>query len=273
MVDTTHKLLSVNAQCRLLGIHRSGLYYKPREESALNLHLMKIIDREIFDKPFYGTRRMTAHLNIHGYKVNRKRVERLYRLMGIKVQYPKKNLSKAAKGHKKYPYLLRGLEIKRPNQVWAADITWIPMKRGFMYMMAIIDLYSRKAINWSISNAMDAQWCSDVLQEAIEEYGTPEIFNTDQGSQFTSITFTSVLKKNEIRISMDGKGRATDNAFVERLFRSVKQEYVYIEPANGGLELYKGLKKYIDFYNNERPHQALDYKRPNEIYQTIKKVA
>jgi putative transposase len=273
MVDPKHISLSVNEQCKLLGIHRSGLYYKPVGESPLNLHLMKIIDKEIFDKPFYGVRRMTAHLRIQGHRVNRKRIERLYRLMNIKVQYPKKNLSKPNKGHKKYPYLLRGLKIDRPNQVWTADITWIPMQRGFMYMFCIIDLHSRYVINWSISNSMDAAWCADVLKEAIQTHGKPEIFNTDQGSQFTSITFTSLLKRNNIRISMDGKGRAIDNIFIERLFRSVKQEYVYINPANGGLKLYEGMKKYFEFYNNERPHQSLKYKTPNQVFETMKKVA
>ena len=227
---------------------------------------MKIIDREFFDKPFYGIRRMTHHLGHLGFKVNYKRIRRLYRLMDIRVIYPKKNTSKANKEHKTYPYLLRGLKIERVNQVWATDITWIPMKQGFMYLIAIIDLYSRYVLNWSISNSMDATWCANVLKEAIKEHGTPEIFNTDQGSQFTSLKFTDVLKANHIRISMDGKGRAIDKVFIERLWRSVKTEYVYLNPANGGLELYRGMEKYISFYNHQRVHQALKYQVPEAIF-------
>lgn len=210
---------------------------------------------------------MTHHLRHLGYHVNHKRVRRLYRLMDLRVIYAKKNTSQPNKGHKKYPYLLRGLKIDRPNQVWAFDITWIPMFRGFMYLVAIIDLHSRYVVNWSISNSMDAQWCSEVLEEAIKKHGTPEIFNTDQGSQFTSILFTNTLKQNGIKISMDGKGRAIDNVFIERLWRSLKYEYVYLNPANGGVELYKGIKKYFDFYNHERIHQNLDYKTPNSVFQ------
>jgi len=239
----------------------------------MNLYLMKIIDNTLFDRPFYGVRRMTHHLRHMGLIVNHKRVARLYRLMDVRVIYPKKNTSKPAKGHKKYPYLLRGLKIECVNQVWAADITWIPMKQGFMYLMAIIDLNSRYVVNWSISNTMDAAWCAEVLKEAIEQHGCPEIFNTDQGSQFTSLQFTDVLKANGIRISMDGKGRAIDNVFIERLWRSVKTEYVHINPANGGIELYKGMKKYMEFYNEERPHQSLQYRTPKQDFEAMKKAA
>lgn len=273
MIDLQNHKLSVSDQCRLFSIHRSGLYYKPRGKSELNIHLMKIIDKEFFDKPFYGVRRMTHHLKHMGYKVNRKRIERLYRLMDIRVIYPKKNLSKPGKGHKLYPYLLKGLTIDRPNQVWATDITWIPMKKGFMYLIAIIDLHSRYVVNWSVSNSMDAAWCSEVLTEAIEEHGTPEIFNTDQGSQFSSLLFTDVLKAYNIRISMDGKGRAIDNIFIERLWRSVKYEYAYLNPANGGLDLYHGMKKYMNFYNNQRPHQSLKYQVPGMVFKQQKKAA
>lgn len=174
-----HKVLSISEQCEILGIHRSGLYYHPRGESALNMQFMNIIDREFLDKPFYGVRRMRHHLRLMGYRVNEKRVRRLYQLMDIRVVYPKKNTSKADKKHYKYPYLLRGLRIDRPNHVWAADITWIPMQKGFMYMFAIIDVYSRYVLNWSISNSMDAEWCTEVLNEAIEMHGPPEIFNTE----------------------------------------------------------------------------------------------
>lgn len=261
-----HAELSISEQCKLLGIHRSGLYYSPRGESALNLQLMSIIDKEFFDKPFYGVRKMTHHLRLLGHRVNHKRVRRLYKLMDLRVIYAKKNTSVPNKGHKKYPYLLRGLKIERPNQVWACDITWIPMKRGFMYLIAIIDLHSRYVVNWSISNSMDAQWCTEVLEEAIRKHGKPEIFNTDQGSQFTSILFTGALKKHGIKISMDGKGRAIDNVFIERLWRSLKYEYVYLNPANGGVELYQGIQKYLSFYNNERIHQNLEYKVPKELF-------
>ena len=231
----------------------------------MNLYLMRLIDREFFDKPFYGVRRMTHHLKRMGHKVNRKRIQRLYRLMDLRVIYPKQT-SKPGKGHRIYPYLLKGLKVDRVNQVWATDITWIPMKQGFMYMIAIIDLHSRYVLNWSISNTMDAGWCAEVLEEAIQQHGTPEIFNTDQGSQFTSIRFTDVLKDNDIKISMDGKGRAIDNIFIERLWRSVKQEYVYLNPENGGLNLYRGIKKYINFYNQQRPHQSLGYATPEEVF-------
>lgn len=267
MVSPEDKSLSLSQQCELLSIHRSGLYYKPCAISSLNLHLMKLIDQEIFDKPFYGVRRMTHHLRRKGYMVNRKRIQRLYRLMNIRVIYPKQT-SKPAKGHAIYPYLLKGLKIERPNQVWATDITWIPMKQGFMYMIAIIDLHSRFVVNWSISNTMDAQWCADVLKEAIESHGVPEVFNTDQGSQFTSHSFINTLKENNIKISMDGKGRAIDNIYIERLWRTIKQEYVYLNPENGGLNLYRGTKKYINFYNNERLHQSLGYQTPCEVYKT-----
>jgi putative transposase len=268
-----HKVLTISEQCEILGIHRSGLYYHPRGESALNMQLMNIIDREFFDKPFYGVRRMAHHLRLMGYRVNEKRIRRLYQLMDIRVVYPKKNTSKADKTHYKYPYLLRGLRIDRPNHVWAADITWIPMQKGFMYMFAIIDVYSRYVLNWSISNSMDAEWCTEVLNEAIEMHGTPEIFNTDQGSQFTSLHFTGALKSQNIRISMDGKGRAIDNVFIERLWRSVKYEYAYLNPANGGVELYRGMDKYISFYNHERPHQTHDYKTPRELFFDQQNVA
>ena len=261
-----HAKLSISEQCRILGIHRSGLYYTPKGESALNLRLMTMIDKEFFDKPFYGVRKMTHHLRHFGYHVNQKRVRRLYRLMDLRVIYAKKNTSKANRGHKKYPYLLRGLKIERVNQVWATDITWIPMQRGFMYLIAIIDLHSRYVVNWSISNSMDAEWCNEVLEEAIRMHGTPEIFNTDQGSQFTSILFTTTLKMHGIKISMDGKGRAIDNVFIERLWRSLKYEYVYLNPANGGVELYKGVQKYFKFYNDERIHQNLEYKTPKDIF-------
>ena len=273
MVDPNYKQLSMTRQCGLLSIHRSGLYYKPCPESRLNLELMGIIDREFFDKPFYGVRRMTHHLRHMGYMVNRKRIKRLYRLMDLRVVYPTKSTSQPGKGHHIYPYLLRGLLIDRVNQVWATDITWIPMKKGYMYLMAIIDLKSRYVVNWSVSNTMDADWCAGVMAEAIKKYGAPEICNTDQGSQFTSLAFTDVLKESGIKISMDGRGRAIDNVFIERLWRSLKYEHVYLNPADGGLQLYEQLGKYFKFYNNERLHQSLDYEPPVSVFKTNRKAA
>ena len=273
MVDTQMKSISKSKQCEFLSISRSRLYYLPVGEPAINLELMDIIDKVIYDRPFYGIRRMTHHLICMGYKVNVKRIRRLFRLMDIRPIYPRKNTSKPGKGHKIYPYLLRGMKIERVNKVWATDITWIPMKQGFMYLMAIIDLKSRYVVEWSLSNTMDAAWCCGVLEAAIAKHGKPEIFNTDQGSQFTSLDFTGILKKNEIKISMDGKGRATDNAFIERLWRSVKVEHVHIKPAEGGLELYEGLSEYFQFYNYERPHQSLKYETPDKQYNELKKAA
>jgi putative transposase len=229
---------------------------------------MRLIDEQYLKTPFYGIRKMTMFLSSLGYKVNRKRVRRLMRLMNLSAIYNRPNTSKAEKFHRKYPYLLKGLTIDRSNQVWAADITYIPMKRGFLYLMAIIDLHSRYVINWSISNSMDAAWCSQVLQEAIEKHGKPEIFNTDQGSQFSSDVFTEILKNEGIQISMDGKGRAIDNIFIERLWRSVKYENIYLHAYQDGVELYQGLEKYFDFYNTERFHQSLNYKTPDMIYKS-----
>jgi len=259
--------LSQRKQCELLSIHRSGLYYKPKEESAMNLRLMNIIDRQYTATPFYGVPRMTDFINTHyDYRVNKKRIERLYKLMDIRAIGPNPFTSKPAKSFYKFPYLLRNLEINQPNQVWAADITFIAMKRGFMYLFAIIDLYSRYIVNWSLSNAMTAQWCVDAIKEALYLNGKPEIFNTDQGSQFTSELYVSLLKQEEIQISMDGKGRAIDNVFIERFWRSIKQEYIYLNPPNGGMELYNGIEEYMRFYNYERGHESLKRKAPAELF-------
>ncbi|WEK20505.1 MAG: IS3 family transposase [Candidatus Pedobacter colombiensis] len=275
LISPEHQALSIASQCKLLNLQRSCYYFKPKGESLFNQSIMNLIDRKFLDCPFYGVDRMTAYLNKDlGCHVNNKRIRRLYRVMNLRTIYPKKNLSKANAAHHKYPYLLKGLKIDRPGQVWQADITYIPMFRGFMYMFAVIDVYSRKIVGWSISNTMTVEWCRDVLLETIEEHGTPGIFNTDQGSQFTSPIFTKALKDSNVSISMDGKGRALDNVFIERFWRSLKQEYIYLNPPNGGMELFQGIKRYVEFYNNERRHRSMDDLTPNEVfYQNNKKVS
>jgi putative transposase len=267
MVCVSDPLLSISQQCNLLSIHRSGLYYQPVAESEENLLFMRLIDEQYLSTPFYGFRKMTQYLLSLGHQVNRKRVRRLMRLMGLMAIYQKPNTSQANKLHYKYPYLLKGLTITRSNQVWAADITYIPMKRGFMYLMAIIDLHSRYVIGWSVSNSMEADWCANVVEQAIARHGKPEIFNTDQGSQFTSEVFIKTLKDKQISISMDGKGRALNNIFIERLWRSVKYENIYLNAYGDGTALYQGLKTYFAFYNQERFHQSLAYQTPNSLYQ------
>jgi putative transposase len=229
---------------------------------------MQEIDKEYTAHPFRGVPSMTEYLKKDlGYPINEKRVERLYKLMDIFAIVPGPHTSQGRKEDKKYPYLLRHLTIKHPNHVWATDITYVPIKSGFMYLIAIIDLHSRYVIHWSLSNTMEAEWCAEFLKEAISKAGKPEIFNTDQGSQFTSDVFIGVLIDNKITISMDGKGRATDNIFIERLWRSVKYEEVYLHAYETGLELFKGLKRYFDFYNQERRHTSLNNSRPKDVYK------
>lgn len=265
MIDINHPQLSISRQCKLLGFSRSVFYYQPVKAREENLKVMEEIDKQYLKYPFYGTRRMTEVLKEQGYEVNRKRIKRLYQLMGIQAIGPKPNTSKPIKGHKIYPYLLRNLNIERVNQVWATDLTYIPMPSGFMFLMAVIDLHSRKVISWGVSNSMDTDFCCRVLNEALQA-GKPEIFNTDQGSQFTSDSFTDLLKKHNVQISMDGKGRAIDNIFIERLWRSVKYEYLYLKRPETCQELYKGLDQYFQFYNYERLHQSLKYKTPGSCY-------
>jgi len=252
----------------LLGIHRSGLYYNPTSESSLNRELTALLLEKHLEKPFYGVPRLHHWLKTSKcYNINKKRVERLCRKAGIQAIVPKPNTSKANKEHIKFPYLLRDLEIERVNQVWETDITYIPMRKGHMYLMAIIDVYSRYIVSWSISNTMDAKWCRSIVQSAVEKHGKPEIINTDQGSQYTSEDFVSLITDDyKIKFSMDGKGRALDNIFIERLWRSLKYEHVYLYPADGGLELYKGCKEWFDFYNTERPHQSLNMNTPEKKY-------
>jgi putative transposase len=258
-------LLSISAQCRALEVSRSGFYYNPCQESELNLELMRLIDEHYLLYPFYGVPRMYDWLKLDkGYDINYKRVERLMRLMGLSAVGPNPNTSKRHPQHPVFPYLLRGLKILYRNQVWAVDITYLPMARGFMYLFAIIDLFSRYVVGWDISNNMEAEWCADVLQQAREEHGDPEILNSDQGSQFTSDIWIKGCEG--IRLSMDGKGRAIDNIFIERLWRSVKYEHVYLRPASDGLELFEGLQTYFEFYNKQRRHQSLESMTPASVY-------
>jgi putative transposase len=266
MVEQNNPQISMSRQCDLLGLHRSGLYYQPVPESEENLKLMRLLDEQYYKTPFFGIRKLTKWLLELGYRVNRKRIWRLMRLMGWKTIYREPSTSEPDKQHKVYPYLLKGLVIKERNQVWEIDITYIPMRKGFMYLCAIIDVHTRYVVNWSISNTMSADWCKLVVEEAIERHGKPVIVNSDQGSQFTSEAFTSLLKYHEIRISMDGKGRALDNIYIERLWRSVKYENIYLNVYEDGLSLYNGLKQYFDFYNRERLHQSLDYRTPEVLY-------
>ncbi len=265
MVDRKDPL-PVTRQCALLDLPRSTFYHVPKPVSEEELEQMALIDRCHLKHPFYGSRRIRDWLEDHGYRVNRKKVQRLMRTMDLVAQYPKRNLSLVNQAHKVYPYLLRGLVIDRPNQVWATDITYIPMARGFVYLVAIMDWYSRKVLSWRVSNTLDTSFCVDALEEAIEAYGAPEIFNTDQGSQFTSEEFTGVLKRHDIRISMDGKGRWVDNVFVERLWRSVKYEEVYLKAYDSMAAAKASLGRYFAFYNTERRHQSLDRRTPDSVY-------
>jgi len=232
---------------------------------------MKLIDKQYMETPFYGVLRMAAHLREQGYCVNPKRIRRLYRLMDLHAIGPRPNTSKPHKGegHTIFPYLLRGLKIKGPNHVWAIDITYVPVGNGYMYLVAIIDLYSRYIVGWSLSNTMSAEWCKECLEMAINRYGKPEIVNADQGSQFTSPKFTEFVLGGDIRFSMDGKGRAIDNIFIERFWRNVKYEKVYLEPSDDGLELYGKIKDYMNFYNTQRLHQSLGYKRPVQVFRQV----
>lgn len=267
LVEPSHPELSVRRQCELLGLNRSTYYYVPATESPLNLQLMQLIDEQYMRTPFYGWPRMTVYLRSQGYSVNHKRVQRLMNKMGIQALYPKPSLSKANREHKVYPYLLRGLAITHPNQVWSTDITYIPMPNGFMYLGAIMDWYSRYVLAWQLSNTLDSTFCIDALEQALQ-LGRPAIFNTDQGVQFTAVAFTSVLEKAAIRISMDGKGRALDNIFIERLWRSVKYEDIYLKHYATVPALFTGLHDYFTLYNDERPHQSLGYRTPAVLYHS-----
>jgi putative transposase len=258
-------VLSVCQQCALLGLSRSSYYYEPATETAANLALMALIDQEYTAHPFQGSRRLTTWLRGEGHAVNRKRVQRLMRLMGLEAVYPKPRLSVAGAGHKVYPYLLRNVTIERPDQVWSTDITYIPLPNGFMYLTAVMDWHSRYVLSWRLSNTLDVEFCLEALEEALR-WGCPEVFNTDQGVQFTSAAYTSRLEAAGAKVSMDGKGRCLDNVFVERLWRTVKYEEVYLWRHETVPALQLGLTRYFDYYNRERRHQALEDRTPAEVY-------
>ena len=264
MIDRKQSLPIIR-QCELLSLNRSTFYYQSRPASKGDLVLMRRIDEMHLKRPFYGSRRIRGWLQEEGHAASRKKVQRLMRQMRIMALYPKKGTSRPGKGHKIYPYLLRGLTIDRPNQVWATDLTYIPMAKGFVYLVVVMDWYSRNVLSWRLSNTMESDSCVDALEEAISRYGTPEIFNTDQGAQFTSEAFTNVLKTAEIKISMDGKGRWVDNVFVERLWRSLKYEEVYLRAYDSIGEARVRIGDYFRFYNSERKHQSLN-KTPDQAY-------
>jgi putative transposase len=266
MIDPQAEL-SVRRQCELLSVPRSGLYYDAVTENEGELALMRRIDELHLAHPFYGSRKVSFCLRAEGHAVNRKRVQRLMRVMGLESIAPKPKTSEPHPEHAVYPYLLRDLEICRPKQVWAADITYIPMKSGFVYLVAIMDWYSRRVLSWRLSNTFDSAFCVDALQEALQKFGQPGIFNTDQGSQFTADAFTAVLRERGVAISMDGKGRCIDNVFVERLWRSLKYEEVYLHVYDSVLEARAGIARYFAFYNESRPHQALGYQTPDAFYR------
>jgi putative transposase len=260
-IELEHKQLTIARQCELVGLARSSWYYRPAGESAENLALMRAIDEQYLRTPFYGSRKLSEVLG-----VNRKRVQRLMRTMGIEAIYSKRRTTWPAAGHKIYPYLLRNAEVTRPDQVWAGDITYVPLRHGFLYLVAVMDWYSRCVLSWRLSNTLTGSFCSEALDEALVE-AQPEIFNSDQGSQFTATAFTSRLETAGVAISMDGCGRAIDNVFIERLWRSVKYEEVYLRDYTDGWQAEESLSAYFRFYNNERIHQALDYRTPLEIYR------
>lgn len=266
MIDPTHNDLRLSSQCKLLCFARSSLYYRPRPPNEETLGLMNRIDDLFTQHPFLGTRRMVELLKDQGVMVGRRRVRSLMRKMGIEAIHPGPKTSKPQPGHKTYPYLLRDLTIERPDQVWCADITYIRMRRGHLYLGAVMDWYSRKVLSWRVSNTLEADFCVEALREAMERYGAPKIFNTDQGGQFTGHAFTGVLADHGIRISMDGKGRWMDNVFIERLWRSVKYECTNLHAFNTAKELKAGLTDWFRFYNDIRPHMALNYRKPADVY-------
>jgi putative transposase len=266
-LDRAHPRLSVRRQCALLGLHRSGVYRPQPPADEGDLALMRRIDTLFLARPYYGSRRVMATLRADGLVVNRKRVQRLMRTLGIAALGPKRRTSKPAPGHKIYPYLLRDVEVMRANQVWCADLTYIPMQRGFLYLVAVMDWWSRAVLSWRLSNTMDALFCVEALEEALAGFGTPEIFNTDQGSQFTGEAFTGVLLKAGIAISMDGRGRWMDNVFIERLWRSLKHEEVYLKGYADVREARAGIGQWLAFYNELRPHQALRHAMPIAVWR------
>src|SRR5580692_7202495 len=267
LVEREDAALPVSQQCRLLAVSRASVYRRPPEVSEQDLTIMALIDRQYLARPYYGSRRMAAWLATEGHLVNRKRVQRLMRQMGLVAIYQRPNTSKTAAAHKIYPYLLGGMAIERVNQVWCSDLTYIPMAKGFLYLVVVMDWVSRAVLAWRLSNTLGAEFCVEALEEALSRYGRPEIFNTDQGSQFTSDEFTSTLKRHGVMISMDGKGRYMDNIFVERLWRSLKYEEVYLNAYATVAEAKAGISSWLDFYNTERQHQSLGYRTPFRVAQ------
>jgi len=267
-IEADHPRLSIQRQCDLIGLPRSSYYRESHggQESTENLEIMRLIDEEYTEHPFYGSRQMRNYLRRKGYKINRKRVQRLMRKMGLQSVAPKPNTSKSHPEHKVYPYLLRGTDVSYANHVWCSDLTYIRLTGGFVYLTAVMDWHSRYVLSWEISVFMDSDFCVSALERALRCHGTPDIFNTDQGSQYTSSDFTGTLKDHDIKISMDGKGRAMDNIFIERLWRSVKYEEIYLKEYRSVDELRKALKKYFHFYNYHRPHQSFDGQTPAEVY-------
>jgi putative transposase len=266
LIDPTHDQLSIRRQCELLGLARSTYYHTAAGENEENLRLMRVMDEQHLKHPVFGRRQMTRWLTNQGYQVNEKRVRRLMRLMGLEPIYCRPRTTIPNKEHKIYPYLLRDVEITRPNQVWSTDITYIPMAKGFMYLVAVMDWFSRHVLSWQVSNTLEGTFCIESLEEALA-IGQPEIFNTDQGSQFTSAAYTSILESREIQISMDGRGRALDNVFIERLWRTVKYEEVYLKDYATVDDLIGGLTEFFRFYSRERPHQSLNGRTPWSVYQ------
>jgi putative transposase len=266
-IEQNHPRISVRRQCQIVSLARSNLYYRPKGESAENLRFMVIIDKQFLDTPWYGSRQMARYMQRQGHKCGRHRVRRLMRLMRLVPIYQTPNTSKKHPRHKIYPYLLRGLAIDRPNQVWCVDITYIPMRRGFLYLVAIMDWYSRKVLSWRLSNSMEADFCVEALKEAITQHGKPEIMNSDQGSQFTGFEWTQALKDADVKISMDGKGRWIDNRMIERLWRSLKYECVYLNAFETGSEARAGIGKWLAYYNAERPHSTHGIMTPDEAYE------
>jgi putative transposase len=270
MVEPSNDNLSIMVQCRLRSISRSGWYYDPKGQSLLNLRLMRLIDEQFLLTPYYGSRQMARHLRRQGYCVGRHRIRRLMRIMGLRAIYQEPRTSQPHPAHKIYPYLLRSLAVTQANQVWCTDITYIPVRRGFLYLVAIMDWHSRKVLSWRLSNTMGTHFCVEALEEALGLYGKPEIFNTDQGSQFTAFDFTSVLKETGIRISMDGKGRWMDNVFIERLWRSLKYECVYLNAFESGAQAHQKIGAWLRHYNQTRPHSTFNGQTPDEVYNKEK---
>lgn len=273
LVSKCHTAVSIRKQCELLFVNRNRLYYSSKPESEMNLRIMKIMDKHLTIHPTEGVQSMVYYLRDFDYIVNHKRIRRLFKLMGRETVYRRKNLTKLGLQQYIKPYLLRGLKITHANQVWCTDITYIPMKKGFMYMTAIIDVYSRKILAWSLSNSMEAQWCVNVLQEAISKYGKPKIVNSDQGSQYTSELWSKCFNEHPgMKISMDGKGRATDNVWIERFWKSIKYDHIFLNPADDGLELYRGVEKYVKYYNL-KTHHTTEQKPKHRYLESLRKQA